>query len=119
MNSATSDTPGRLSASLKGRSSPRVCICSSSSAKDYECLGCLDVGWRIFDARPEDDYLGEIRACECGSVPSDQEALIAAGLPAAVQQHPVALPSGRIAYLDLAYLDCRLDVEIDAIALVD
>jgi very-short-patch-repair endonuclease len=42
-----------------------------------------------------------------------QEALVAAGLPAAVQQHPVALPSGRIAYLDLAYLDCRLDIEID------
>jgi hypothetical protein len=42
-----------------------------------------------------------------------QEALIAAGLPAAVQQHPVELPNGRLAYLDLAYLDCRVDIEID------
>jgi very-short-patch-repair endonuclease len=42
-----------------------------------------------------------------------QEALVAAGLSAAVQQHPVNLPNRRIAYLDLAYLDCRLDIEID------
>ncbi len=42
-----------------------------------------------------------------------QEALIAAGLPPAVQQHPVVLPTGRMAYLDLAYPDCRLDIEID------
>ncbi len=42
-----------------------------------------------------------------------QQALSEAGLPLAVQQHPVALPSGRPAYLDLAYLDCRLDIEVD------
>jgi very-short-patch-repair endonuclease len=42
-----------------------------------------------------------------------QQALIASGLPPAVQQHPVTLPSGRAAYLDLAYLDCRLDIEAD------
>lgn len=42
-----------------------------------------------------------------------QEALIAAGLPDAVQQHPVTLPNGRTVYLDLAYPDCRLDIEID------
>jgi very-short-patch-repair endonuclease len=42
-----------------------------------------------------------------------QQALSDAGLPLAVQQHPVALPSGRPAYLDLAYLDCRLDIEVD------
>ena len=36
-----------------------------------------------------------------------QEALVAAGLPPAVQQHPVVLPNGRTAYLDLAYPDCR------------
>ena len=42
-----------------------------------------------------------------------QQALVAAGLPLAVQQHPVALPSGRMAYLDLAYVDCRLDIEVD------
>jgi hypothetical protein len=32
-----------------------------------------------------------------------QQALSDAGLPLAVQQHPVALPSGRPAYLDLGY----------------
>ena len=42
-----------------------------------------------------------------------QEALVAAGHPAAVQQHPVTLPNGRTAYLDLAYLDVRLDIEVD------
>jgi very-short-patch-repair endonuclease len=42
-----------------------------------------------------------------------QEALVAAGLPAAVQQHPVTLPNGRTAYLDLAYVDPRVDIEID------
>jgi very-short-patch-repair endonuclease len=42
-----------------------------------------------------------------------QEALASSGLPMAVQQHPVTLPSGRAAYLDLAYLDCRLDIEVD------
>jgi very-short-patch-repair endonuclease len=42
-----------------------------------------------------------------------QQALIEAGLPLAIQQHPVALRSGRTAYLDLAYLDCRLDIEVD------
>jgi hypothetical protein len=42
-----------------------------------------------------------------------QEALVAAGLPPAVQQHPVTLPNGRTVYLDLAYPDCRLDIEID------
>ncbi len=42
-----------------------------------------------------------------------QEALLAAGLPAAAQQYPVVLPNDRIAYLDLAYPDCRLDIEID------
>jgi hypothetical protein len=42
-----------------------------------------------------------------------QEALQASGLPLAVQQHPVRLPSGRTVYLDLAYLDCQLDIEVD------
>lgn len=42
-----------------------------------------------------------------------QEALTVAGLPLAVQQHPVTLPNGRVAYLDLAYPDCRVDIEID------
>jgi very-short-patch-repair endonuclease len=42
-----------------------------------------------------------------------QQALIESGLPAAVQQHPVRLPSGRTAYLDLAYVDVQLDVEVD------
>lgn len=40
-------------------------------------------------------------------------AMIAAGLPPAVQQHPVTLPSGRTVYLDLAYVDCMLDIEVD------
>lgn len=42
-----------------------------------------------------------------------QQALIESGLPAAVQQHAVTLPSGRRAYLDLAYPDVQLDIEID------
>jgi len=42
-----------------------------------------------------------------------QEALVAAGLPPAVQQHPVVLPNGRTVHLDLAYLEQRLDIEID------
>ncbi len=42
-----------------------------------------------------------------------QQALLAAGLPAATQQHPVTLPSGRTVFLDLAYPDVRLDIEID------
>ena len=42
-----------------------------------------------------------------------QQALVEAGLPPAVQQHPVELPSGRTAFLDLAYLECRLDIEVD------
>lgn len=42
-----------------------------------------------------------------------QEALVAAGLPSAVQQHPLVLPNGRTVYLDLAYPDRRLDIEID------
>jgi very-short-patch-repair endonuclease len=42
-----------------------------------------------------------------------QQALVESGLPAAVQQHPVTLPSGRTAYLDLAYTECQLDVEVD------
>jgi very-short-patch-repair endonuclease len=41
------------------------------------------------------------------------EALITAGLPRAMQQHPVTMPSGRTAYLDLAYPDVQLDIEID------
>jgi very-short-patch-repair endonuclease len=42
-----------------------------------------------------------------------QQALVESGLPAAVQQHPVTLPTGRTAYLDLAYTECQLDVEVD------
>jgi hypothetical protein len=42
-----------------------------------------------------------------------QQALIDAGLPAGVQQHPVTLPNGRTAYLDIAYPDCWLDIEVD------
>jgi hypothetical protein len=42
-----------------------------------------------------------------------QDGLAAAGLPPAVQQHPVELPNGRMAFLDLAYLDVRLDIEVD------
>jgi hypothetical protein len=51
---------------------------SSSPIASYRCLGCRDLGWRILDARPDDHYLGEIRACECGFFPSDREALVAA-----------------------------------------
>jgi very-short-patch-repair endonuclease len=42
-----------------------------------------------------------------------QEALVAAGLPPAVQQHPVQLPNGRTVFLDLAYPDVLLDIEVD------
>lgn len=42
-----------------------------------------------------------------------QEALVAAGLPPAEQQYPVRLPNGRLAYLDLAYVDCKVDIEVD------
>jgi hypothetical protein len=42
-----------------------------------------------------------------------QEALVAAGLPPAVQQHPVTLPSGRTVYLDLAYVEPQVDIEVD------
>jgi very-short-patch-repair endonuclease len=42
-----------------------------------------------------------------------QQALVESGLPTAVQQHPVTLRSGRTVYLDLAYTDCRLDIEVD------
>lgn len=42
-----------------------------------------------------------------------QEALVAGGLPPAVQQHAVVLPTGRTVLLDLAYVDRRLDVEVD------
>lgn len=42
-----------------------------------------------------------------------QQAPIDSGLPPSEQQHPVVLPSGRVAYLDLAYPECRLDIEID------
>ena len=42
-----------------------------------------------------------------------QQALIESGLPAAVQQHPITLRSGRTVYLDLAYVDVQLDVEVD------
>jgi very-short-patch-repair endonuclease len=42
-----------------------------------------------------------------------QEALIAVGLPAAVQQHPVRLPNGRTVLLDLAYPSHRVDIEVD------
>jgi very-short-patch-repair endonuclease len=41
------------------------------------------------------------------------DALVAHGLPRPIQQHPIALPSGRVAHLDLAYLDTRLDIEVD------
>jgi hypothetical protein len=50
---------------------------SLDAAEDYDCLDCLDVGWAIFNARPEDDYLGEIQACDCG-LSSEEEALEAA-----------------------------------------
>jgi very-short-patch-repair endonuclease len=42
-----------------------------------------------------------------------QQALIESGLPPAVQQHPVTLRSGRTVYLDLAYVDAQLDIEVD------
>jgi len=42
-----------------------------------------------------------------------QAALMAHGMPPAVQQHPVMLPNGRFVHLDLAYPDVRVDVEID------
>jgi very-short-patch-repair endonuclease len=42
-----------------------------------------------------------------------QEALVAAGMPPAVQQHPVVLPNGRTVHLDLAYLGQRVDIEVD------
>ena len=51
---------------------------SLDTAEAYDCLDCLDVGWAIFNARPEEAYLGEIQACDCGLFPSDDEALEAA-----------------------------------------
>jgi hypothetical protein len=45
---------------------------------DYDCLDCQDLGWAVFNASPEDGYLGEIQACDCGFFPSDDEALAAA-----------------------------------------
>ncbi len=42
-----------------------------------------------------------------------QEALVAAGLPPAMQQHPVILPNGRTVHLDLAYPDQLIDIEVD------
>jgi very-short-patch-repair endonuclease/predicted DNA-binding transcriptional regulator AlpA len=42
-----------------------------------------------------------------------QQALVESGLPPAVQQHPVELPFGRQAYIDLAYPDINLAIEID------
>ena len=42
-----------------------------------------------------------------------QQALLAGGLPLAMQQYPVTLPNGRTVHLDLAYPDVRLDIEID------
>jgi very-short-patch-repair endonuclease len=42
-----------------------------------------------------------------------QEALIEAGLPPAIQQHPVTLPNGRVVHLDLAYPAVRLNIEVD------
>jgi hypothetical protein len=64
------------------------------------------------------DRLAELTARESRPTMSElelelQQALVDAGLPAAVQQHPVTLPSGRTAYLDLAYPECRLDIEVD------
>jgi very-short-patch-repair endonuclease len=64
------------------------------------------------------DRLADLTARESRPTMSElelelQQALIDAGLPLAVQQHPVVLPSGRSAYLDLAYIDCRLDIEVD------
>jgi very-short-patch-repair endonuclease len=41
-----------------------------------------------------------------------RDALVAAGLDPVVQ-HRLALPNGRTAYLDLALLESRLDIEID------
>jgi very-short-patch-repair endonuclease len=42
-----------------------------------------------------------------------QEAFVAAGLPAAIQQHPLVLPNGRKVHLDLAYPSHRVDIEVD------
>jgi hypothetical protein len=49
-------------------------------ADDYDCPECQDRGWAIFNARPEEGYLGEIHACACGFglFPTEDEALAAA-----------------------------------------
>jgi hypothetical protein len=40
-----------------------------------ECPECEDEGWAIFNARPEEGYLGEVQACDCGLLGSDETAL--------------------------------------------
>jgi hypothetical protein len=67
---------GPLARVLEATEAPDAC--STVPIGTAECPGCLDVGWRIFDARLDDDYLGEIRACRCGILSSDREALAAA-----------------------------------------
>jgi len=42
------------------------------------CLECEDRGWAIFNEAPKEGYLGEVQACDCGLLPSDEEALEAA-----------------------------------------
>jgi hypothetical protein len=47
-------------------------------APDPVCPECEDRGWEIFNEREEDGYLGEVQACDCGFLGSDDEALAAA-----------------------------------------
>jgi hypothetical protein len=49
-----------------------------TAASDYDCPECRDLGWCIFNASPEEDYLGEVQACDCGFFTSDDEAVAAA-----------------------------------------
>jgi len=43
-----------------------------------------------------------------------RKALVAARLPEPELEHPVRLPSGRLAYLDMAYVGARLAIEADS-----
>jgi hypothetical protein len=69
---------GPLAQALQGRGSEAPAATASGSIWSHRCLGCRDIGWILSKACPEDDSLGEIRACECGLLASDEEALAAA-----------------------------------------
>ena len=105
----------RTSAPSLRRDGPRQCSTSAqhtpvrpprerSAAVSRQLLTQMTTGWS------SESTVGD-RDVRVGAAQTDprefQEALVAAGLPPAVQQHPVVLPNGRTAYLDLAYPDCR------------